>query len=127
MKEPKILFIPVIIAVIALLASCGMSKGALERGVASRFQRDLDTDDNLSGYGMEVETVTLVKSGSHSYNGYVTVDLDGESHDIGITVTVDGSDFIYETTPFAFGFLVEKAVGDLFDLESLDLESLFDW
>ncbi|MDR1307529.1 MAG: hypothetical protein LBK74_08150 [Treponema sp.] len=124
MKEPKILFIPVIIA---LLASCGMSKGALERGVASRFQQFLDTDDNLSGYGMKVETVTLVKSGSYSYNGYVTVDLDGESHDVGITVTVDGSDFMFETTPFAFGFLVEKAVGDLLDLESLDLESLFDW
>jgi hypothetical protein len=121
MKEPKILFL-LVIAVIALLASCGMSKGALERGVASQFQQFLDTDEDLSGYGMEVKAVMLVKSGSHSYKGYVTVALDGENHDIGITVTGDGSDFVYETTPFAFGFLMEKAVEDLFDPETL-----FDW
>jgi hypothetical protein len=100
---------------VVLSASCGMSKDALERGVASRFQDSLDSDSGLSGYGMEVTGVTLVKSGAHSYNGYVTVALDGEGHDIGITVTADGSDFMYETTPFAFGFLAEKALERLFD------------
>jgi hypothetical protein len=112
MKQTKLWIIPVMAALCAAaltLASCGMNKAEVERSVASRFQTRLDTDRAYSGYGMKVKTVSLVKSGSHTYNGYATVVLDGETHDIGIAVTVDGGNIIFETKPSAFAFLTEKA------------------
>ncbi|MDR1231991.1 MAG: hypothetical protein LBK61_11410 [Spirochaetaceae bacterium] len=98
----------------AFLASCGMNQAELEREVASQFQRDLDTDADLKAYGMNVSDVTLVKSGGHAYNGYVTVTLDGAEHDIGVTVTVNGDSFMYETKPLAFGFLVGRMLYTIF-------------
>jgi hypothetical protein len=65
---------------------------------------------NTARYGMEVRSVSLVKSGSRVYKGSVTLTLDGKSHDIGITVTTDATDILLETGPFAFSFLAEKAL-----------------
>ncbi|MDR2186235.1 MAG: hypothetical protein LBO80_11320 [Treponema sp.] len=107
--------LPAALTLIFLLASCGMSKAGIESRVAAEFQQSLDGDDDLSGYGMEVKSVSLVKTGSNAYDGYVTVALDGESHNIGITVTTDADDILLETDPFAFSFLAEKALENLFD------------
>jgi hypothetical protein len=51
---------------------------------------------------MKVGEATLVKSGGHACNGYVTVTLDEHG------VTANGDDFMYETKPLAFGFLVGR-------------------
>jgi hypothetical protein len=102
-------------AIIALLASCGMSKDAIERRVFTEFQNRLDKDADTARYGMKVRSVSLVKSESRVYKGYVTVSLDGKSHDIGITVTTDGSNILLETDPFAFSFLTEKALEQFFN------------
>ena len=109
------------LAVLALLASCQMSKAEVESQLRRQFQQSLDTDTNLQSYGMRVRDVTLVKNGSHTYTGYVTVDLDGESHDIGVTVNVDGEDSFFKTDPLAFGFLATRVLDDLFT------DDLFGW
>jgi hypothetical protein len=103
------------VALIALLAACEMSKADIERRVAEEFQERLDNDADTSRYGMKVSSVALIKSGGSSYKGYVTVTLDGSPHDIGITVTTDASDILLETDPFAFSFLTEKMLEQLFD------------
>jgi methanogenic corrinoid protein MtbC1 len=100
---------------LALLASCGMSKETVERRVASEFQQRLDKDADTARCGMEVRSVSLIKSGSAAYKGYITVTLDGETHDIGITVTTDASNILLETDPFAFSFLTEKSLEELFN------------
>jgi hypothetical protein len=105
------------LAVIFLLAACGMSKADVESRVAAEFQQSLDQNPDTSAYHMEVKTVSLVKSGSNNYKGYVTVALDGETHNIGITVTTDATDILLETDPFAFGFLAERALENLFDFD----------
>jgi hypothetical protein len=102
---------------IILLAACGMSKAGVESRVAAEFQQSLDQNPDTSAYGMEVKSVSLVKSGSNVYDGYVTVALDGETHRVGIAVTVDGSDMMFKTEPFAFSFLAEKALENLFDFD----------
>jgi hypothetical protein len=114
MKETKLLFFPTLVLIV-LLASCGMSKAGIERRVAAEFQQSLDQNHDTSAYHMKVKTVSLVKSGSNAYKGYVSVALDGKTHNIGITVTTDAADILLETDPFAFGFLAEKALEKLFN------------
>jgi hypothetical protein len=113
--KPNPLALPAALALIALLASCGMSKETVERRVAEEFQNRLDNDADTARYGMEVRSVSLLKSGSHAYKGYITVTLDGETHDSSITVTTDASNILLETDPFAFSFLTVKALEQLFN------------
>jgi hypothetical protein len=97
---------------IFLLSSCGLSKGEIERGIKQSFQEELDS--TYEKYGMKVQDVSLVKSGSNTYNGFVTVLLDDEKHDISITVTADRSSYMYETKPLAFSFLIGYELKSLF-------------
>ncbi|GHU82657.1 hypothetical protein FACS189468_7090 [Spirochaetia bacterium] len=113
--KPNPLAFTAALVLIALLAACGMSKEHVERRVATEFQQRLDNDAATARYGIKVRSVSLIKSGSAAYKGYITVALDGETHDIGITVTTDASDILLETDPFAFSFLAEKALEELFN------------
>jgi hypothetical protein len=105
----------VLLAVCAALAlaSCE-SKDALEGRVAAQFQQQLNTDPKMSGFDMKVKSVSLVKTGPRAYSGFVTVVLDGKTHNIGINLISDGRDILLETEPFAFSFLAEKAMETLF-------------
>jgi hypothetical protein len=99
---------------IFLLSSCGISKDEMEREIKKSFQEKMDADSTYKKYGMKVQNVSLVKSGSNTYNGLVAVLLDGKTYDVSIEVTTDGSSYMYETKPLAFGFLLE------YELKNLD-------
>jgi hypothetical protein len=99
---------------IFLLSSCGISKGEMERGIKESFQEKMDTDSTYKKYQIKVQKVTLIKSGSHTYDGFVNVLLDNETHDVSISVTTDGSSYMWETKPLAFSFLVQ------YELENFD-------
>jgi hypothetical protein len=103
---------------VLLLSSCGLTKETIQQGIKRDFQEKMDTDENYKKYGMKVQKVALVKSGTYSYDGFVTVLLDNETRDVPISVTTDGSSYMWETKPLAFAFLVQ------YELEHLDL---FNW
>jgi len=92
---------------IFLFSSCGISKDKITLGIKESFQEKMDTDQNYKKYHMKVQKVSLVKSGSNSYDGYVNVLLDDETHDVSISVTTEGSSYKWETKPLAFSFLVQ--------------------
>lgn len=102
---------------IFLFFSCGMSKDKIERYIKQSFQEKMDTDSNYKKYQMKVQQVSLIKSGSNSFDGFVTVLLDDKTYDVSISVKTDGSSYIWETKPFAFGFLMQ------YELDNLK----FDW
>jgi hypothetical protein len=97
-----------------LLSSCGISKDELEHDIKQSFQEEMDTDSNFKKYGMKVQKIYLIKSGSNSYDGIVTVLLGDETHDVPISVKTDGYSHMWETKPLAFGFLMQ------YELENLD-------
>ena len=96
------------------LASCGISKGDMERGIEHSFQEKMDIDPLYSKYKIKVQKVTLVKSASNKYDGLVSVTLNDETHNVGITVESAGKEFTWETKPLAFSFLVK------YELENFD-------
>jgi hypothetical protein len=99
----------------SLFSSCGISKSEMENGIRESFQEKMDTDSNYKKYGMKAQKVILIKSGSNSYDGFVTVLLYNETHDVSISVTTDGSSYMWETKPLAFGFLMQ------YELDNLDI------
>jgi hypothetical protein len=98
-----------------LFSSCGISKDEMERNIKESFQEKMDTDSNYKKYAMKVQKVSLIKSGSNSYDGFVTVLLENETHDVSISVATDGSSYMWETKPLAFGFLMQ------YELHNLDI------
>jgi hypothetical protein len=115
-KKSFIIFSFCLFAVLSF-SSCGISKDKMERDIKRSFQEKMDTDSSYKEYGMKVQKVFLIKSGSNSYDGFVTVLLYDDTHDVSISVKTDGSSYIWETKPLAFGFLMQ------YELENLD----FSW
>jgi hypothetical protein len=114
MKKAAVIILLFCFISIFILSSCGISKGEMERGIKESFQEKMDTDSTYKKYQIKVQNVTLIKSGSHTYDGFVNVLLDDETHDVSISVTVDGSSYMWETKPLAFSFLVQ------YELENFD-------
>ena len=79
----------------------------MEYNIKRSFQKEMDTDSSYKEYGMKVQEVNLTKSGSHSYKGFVTVLFNKKTYDISITVTTDGSSYMWETKQSDFSFLIE--------------------
>jgi len=92
---------------IFILSSCGISKDKMARGIKESFQEKMDTDTNYKKYQMKVQKVSLIKTGSNSYDGYVNILLADESHDVSISVTTKGDSYEWEIKPLAFAFLVQ--------------------
>jgi len=107
MKKSTVIIWLFCLAYIFLLSSCGISKDKMAQGIKESFQEKMDTDPKYKKYNMKVQKVSLIKSGSNSYDGYVNVLLDDEIHDVLISVTTEGSSYNWEAKPLAFSFLVQ--------------------
>ena len=109
----SILQICVSFLIFLMLFSC-MDKSELEREIKKTFQQKMDTDPEYKKYGMKTQKVTLIKSGTYSYDGVVTVLLDGSAYDVPISVKADGSSVLWETKPLAFAFLFKHELKNIF-------------
>jgi len=98
------------------LSSCGISREKMAQGIQESFQEKMNTDPAYKKYQMKVQKVSLVKSGSNLYDGYVNILLDNETHDVSISVTTEGSSYKWEIKPLAFSFLVH------YELRNFDFE-----
>lgn len=77
--------------------------------VRASMQRDLDNDPELGKLGLRVLDVSLVNKSGNEYKGIATVKTrDGETHEVPVDVTADGTNVLWETPPGAFSFAHEK-------------------
>jgi hypothetical protein len=73
--------------------------------VEKSMQRDLDRDPELGKLDLRVVDITLVKKSDNEFKGIATVRTpDGETHDVPVDVTADGTNLLWETPPGAFIF-----------------------
>jgi len=99
-----------------VLSSCGISKDDLARSIKESFQDKMDTDSSYKKYQIKVQKVSLIKTGTSSYDGYVNILLGDEVHDVSISVTTNKSSYTWEIKPLAFSFLVQ------YRLKNLDID-----
>lgn len=78
--------------------------------VKASMQHKLDTDSELSKYGLKVVDVVLINKSGNEYKGIATVKTeDGAKHDVAIDVTADQNDIIWTAPPGAFLFALPNA------------------
>ena len=79
-----------------ILFSCGISKEKLEQGIMKSQQEKFDTDSSLKEYGLKIQDVALLKTGSNTYDGIMTVLSEGEKYNISFTVKTDSDSYMWK-------------------------------
>jgi len=101
----KNIFICFLAIVFLLLFSCSISKDEIKQGIMKKQQETFDTDSFFKEYGLKIENVSLLKTGSNTYYGIITVSLDGEKHNISITVKTDSDTYMWQMDKDSLHFL----------------------
>ena len=95
------------IVILVMVISLRGNKQDIEREIKRSFQTEMNTNPQYREYGMRVMEVHLVKAGFNSYNGIVKVLLQGNTHNVRISVTKYRGSYMWQTDPLAFAFLLE--------------------
>jgi hypothetical protein len=75
--------------------------------VKSSMQQTLDTDSRFAQYHLVVDKVDVVRQTGNQYQGLATVrSPKGIDHQVGIQVTDDGKNIIWQSNPGAFAWMV---------------------
>jgi hypothetical protein len=69
-------------------------------------QETFDTDSFFKEFGLKIQNVTLLKTGSNTYDGIITVLLEDEKHNITITVKADSDSYMWEMDKDSLQFLI---------------------
>ena len=104
----RLIFIAIFIFGIFAFSGCkNVSVSEMKSGIQKSIQKDLDDDADLMKYKMKVTSVYLIKKNSNSYEGFATVAIRGKEEKLSIEVTTEGEDYMYQSKPLAFGFLMK--------------------
>lgn len=106
----------VILAALLLFGGLSLLKSYATSTVADSLQMQFDKDEKFKEYQLKVGEVNLFRKSLFSFEGIATVTMDGESHNIGLDVTMDGMNVLWKTQPFSMAFLAKK------DLENMQRE-----
>lgn len=97
----------------ALLVGCGQSTDQIGETVKTSMQQKFDSDTQFKKWNLSVTSVQVLKQGAHRYIGMVTVVHEGESHDVPVEITADGSNLMWQVQPGAFMFVAQKELQQL--------------
>jgi hypothetical protein len=89
------------------LSACGISEAELKSGINKSMQEQLDSDNQFKQYGMKVTSIDLIKKTSNTYEGFGNVSFKGNQQKVPISVTVDGSNYLWKAEPPAFAFIAQ--------------------
>jgi VCBS repeat-containing protein len=92
----------------ALLIGCGQSTDQIGETVKTSMQYKFDSDSQFKQWHLSVTSVQVLKQGENRYRGIATVMHDGESHDVPVEITADGSNVMWQTPPGSFMFVALK-------------------
>ena len=101
------------LTVAALVTGCSASNEEIAEQVKSSMQNTLSSDSNFAEDHMTVEKVTVVKLDGNKYQGMATVMYEGEPHEVGIDVSYDGTNMMWQAPPGSFGFVAQKRLQKL--------------
>ncbi|MHC6202371.1 hypothetical protein ACYULU_04160 [Breznakiellaceae bacterium SP9] len=113
MKLPNksLLFGFLLVAVLAgMLSSCGMSKAKIEQNIRKSFQEKINSNFVYGLFDIQIQKITLTKSGRNSYAGAINVLVNGTPEIVSITVKIDSRNCIWEEVPFSYSFLVKPGI-----------------
>lgn len=92
----------------ALLIGCGQSTDQIGETVKTTMQQKFDSDAQFKKWHLSVTRVQVLKQGENRYQGIATVVYEGESHDVLVEITADGSDVMWHAPSGSFMFVALK-------------------
>ena len=92
----------------ALLIRCGQSTDQIGETVKTSMQQKFDSDAQFKNSRLSVTRVQVLKQGENRYQGIATVMHEGESHDVPIEITADGSNVMWLAPSGSFMFVALK-------------------
>lgn len=90
-----------------VLLGCGLSNQEIADIVKQSMQDTLKNDGKFKQYDMTVEDVQILKQ-SDQYKGIVKIKYDADTYSVGVNVTVDGSQVMWEAPPGSFMFIFQN-------------------
>ena len=98
--------------IFVMLFGCKLSSGAstnqIGETVKKSMQQKFDSDSPFKEWGLKVTTVQVQKQGETQYKGTATMLYQGESHEVPVDITVNGSDINWKVQPGGFAFAEQK-------------------
>ena len=98
---------------VALLIGCGQSTEKIGEFIKTSMQQKFDSDSQFKKWHLTVTLVQVLKQGENRYQGIATVMHKGESHDVPVEITADGSNVMWQTPPGSFMFITLKELQKL--------------
>ena len=89
-------YISFIFVIVFLLFSCGLNKEAMQQGIMNKQQETFDNDPFYKDFGIVIQDVTLLKTGTNSYDGLMSVLIKNDKHNIPFTVKTDSNTYIWK-------------------------------
>jgi hypothetical protein len=93
---------------VALLIGCGQSTEQIGETVKKSMQQKFDSDSQFKEWHLSVTSVQVLKQGENRYQGMATVMHEGESHDVPVEITADGSNVMWQAPSGSFMFVALK-------------------
>ena len=93
---------------VALLIGCGQSTEQIRETVKKSMQQKFDSDSQFKEWHLSVTSVQVLKQGENRYQGMATVMHEGESHDVPVEITADGSNVMWQAPSGSFMFVALK-------------------
>ena len=119
----KILLHALLLAVALVLGGCdpvstavtatAPAQADIGQEVKAAMQSTLSADPDFKEYGLQVQSVIVVSEGvGNKYQGMASVTHQGRVHQVPVTVTIDGQQFIWRSEPGAFDFVAQAALDE---------------
>ena len=93
---------------VALLIGCGQSTEQIGETVKTSMQQKFDSDAQFKEWHLSVTRVQVLKQSENRYQGMATVIYEGDSHDVPVEITADGSNVMWQTPSGSFMFVALK-------------------
>jgi hypothetical protein len=103
----KPLKMAVIVFLSLVLLGCGLSNQEIADIVKKSMQDTLKNDGKFKQYDMTVEDVQILKQ-SEQYKGIAKIRYDADTYNVGVNVSVDGSQVMWEAPPGSFMFVFQN-------------------
>ncbi|MFX5776693.1 hypothetical protein ABTE06_20465, partial [Acinetobacter baumannii] len=78
------------------------------------MQKKFSESEELKQYKLEVVKVDVIHESGNKYRGLAKVMMNGQPHDVGMSILSDGDKIMYEIPPENLTFLVQEAMKQAF-------------
>ncbi len=91
--------------ILFFLVGCGVSKAKVTKIVKASLEKNFSSDPEFTEYNLKLRDLQVVKKDRKTYDCTAIVEFAGQTHNVPLQITVDGSRVEWDLGFGAFDFL----------------------